>query len=524
MSNENSAFQLDRSKRAAKVLKRQAAEGVAEAVARLRAHLDPYPDHVRHADCLHVIAREQGYSSWPALKFEFETQQLNRHQQEQRLAQALFDGADHLVRRILERNPLLPDGNLALLCALLRKQDVFDLLDQRPELATQKLGAREPILHVAFSRHVRAYPDLCQVSVEIASRLITLGASANASFPVNFEGDPPGGSRLSALYGALGHADNLPLARYLLQCGADPNDGESFYHSTELGHLDGVRLMMEFKADIGDSNAFFRMLDFDNLEGAKLFLEYGADVSECPAQWMESEVSDRGNALHHAIKRGRDGRFVELLIEAGADPMQLDQGRTAYALAVISGNGEAARALRELGYETALTPTQQLFNAANENDEPAIRSLLEKSPDLISQLSQDEKIVPVELARTKGGLATLQRLAAAGVDMTVVDDVENLTPLHAAAWYGYADHVEWLLSHRQDLEHRNRYGANALGTAIHGSANCPLAGEGDYLQTISLLLNAGVRLYPERGDLIMGSEHVTLMIEDEFARISGESV
>lgn len=38
---------------------------------------------------------------------------------------------------------------------------------------------------------------------------------------------------MSALYGAAGVAHDPELTRILLGAGADPNDGESVYHSTE---------------------------------------------------------------------------------------------------------------------------------------------------------------------------------------------------------------------------------------------------------------------------------------------------
>jgi hypothetical protein len=39
---------------------------------------------------------------------------------------------------------------------------------------------------------------------------------------------------LSCLYGAAGLNNNPALTLALLEAGANPNDGESFYHSTKL--------------------------------------------------------------------------------------------------------------------------------------------------------------------------------------------------------------------------------------------------------------------------------------------------
>ena len=61
----------------------------------------------------------------------------------------------------------------------------------------------------------------------------------------------------------------------LLDAGADPNDGESLYHSVES--LACTRVLLENGARIDDTNALYRALDFDNLAVVELLLRHGAD-------------------------------------------------------------------------------------------------------------------------------------------------------------------------------------------------------------------------------------------------------
>jgi ankyrin repeat protein len=421
-----------------------------------------------------------------------------------RLSAVLGDRAD----------PDLADGHIGLLCALFDRKGVENILNRDPEAATRVSGRRTPILHLAFSRRHRAHPEKVADSLAIADLLLDHGAGIDDSMPANGHDESGEVWKLSVLYGALGHAGNVALARWLLERGANPDDNESFYHATELGNLDGVRLMMEFGATLNGTNAFFRMLDFDSFEGAKLMLEYGADPNECPTQWMvAAHRNQRGNALHHAIRRGRDGRFIALLLDAGADPMAEYLGHSAYALARIHGNRDAARALNGGGHATPLSESERFLAAIADGDVATVAALRPRANQLIAGLHPEEQELHIEAARMRDGFARLKGLIEAGFDPARLDRHEKITALHGAAWCGRADHVEYLLGFPQDLEHRNVYGANALGTAIHGSTNCPDAETGDYLRAVSLLIDAGVSINPDRGDLLMGTEAVTLLVE-----------
>ena len=73
------------------------------------------------------------------------------------------------------------------------------------------------------------------------------------------------------------------------------NDGESLYHSTELGDADGLRLLLARGADPKGTNTLLRAMDFDNAM-VGLLLDAGADPN--------GSSTPGYNALHHAALRG----------------------------------------------------------------------------------------------------------------------------------------------------------------------------------------------------------------------------
>ena len=66
--------------------------------------------------------------------------------------------------------------------------------------------------------------------VQVAEMLLAHGADANACWTDPNEG---AGNRETPIYGAAGVANNRALTKVPIDAGADPNDGETAYHSAE---------------------------------------------------------------------------------------------------------------------------------------------------------------------------------------------------------------------------------------------------------------------------------------------------
>ena len=80
-----------------------------------------------------------------------------------------------------------------------------------------------------------------------------------------------------------------------------------------------------------------------------------------------------------------------------------------------------------------------------------------------------------------GSMAMCRLLLAAGVDVEERDPITLLTPLHKAAIYGHELIVNLLLSHKADVNSRNKI----EGTPLHFAS-----GEG-HLASVVALLQAG---------------------------------
>ncbi|QPH55033.1 ankyrin repeat domain-containing protein [Pontivivens ytuae] len=488
----------NRLRRDAKALLRAARAGDAAAAARLEAVAKGTP---RHADALHVIAQDHSHESWPALVLAAETASMDRAAREEALKYALYLGNHPRVDSLLAADPTLARANLGLACALYDLEGVGGMLARDPQAATRLVaGPREPILHLTFSRHHQRAPEKREAMLAIAETLVAHGADVNASYPFQQGAE----HRLSALYGALGHADNLPLARWLLEHGATPDDNESLYHATELGHLDGVRLLLEHGVTIAGTNALPRMLDFDNAEGVRLLLEAGADPNEGIAEHPSCEPPAVIPALHQAARRMCSAEVAELLIDHGADGTVPYREHTAYAQARIMGNHAVARVLEAHGQATPLDPVETLLAQAADG---APRGRVTEEA-----LSADIHCILTRLFGFEGRLEHAKRLVALGIDPDWRDE-QDMSAIHIAGWEGLADEVAWLLTFDPDLEYKNMYGGNLLGTVIHGSDNAPARARRDHLTCARLVLEAGSPLH--RSDITdAGTEEMESLLAD----------
>lgn len=469
-------------RRAAKALRRAFEAGDPSAIARVQAVL-PGAAALKHADALHVIAREAGHDSWPRLKFTAEAAAMDRGARAERLKMALFQGQPWIVEALLAETPDLGQENFGLQCALYDRAGVAARLARDPGAALREVGPRRPILHLAFSQHLRGGGDEADM-IAVAEMLLAHGADVNDSYAP----DPGSDYRLPALYGALGHAGNMPLARWLLEHGADPNDGESLYHSVELGHLDGLRMMLEFGARPEGTNALPRALDFDSVEAVRLLLAAGADPNE-GITWPEAsgEAPMVIPALHQAARRRCSPEIVGLLLDHGADPASTYQGHTAYAMARVHGNAAMARLLEARGGATGLTETEaQLARAAEDEVRP--RDWID-----MARLSDEMRRLLTRLVWQDGTLPHMERLVAMGFDPNVTDEM-GLTPLHLAGWEGLPDKMAFLLRQQPDLGHVNGYGGTLFSTILHGSGNCPKRAERDHVGCMRMALEQGVAI------------------------------
>lgn len=496
------SLSLEKLRRAAKSLRVEYNSHDMGAHTRVAQVIDPLPSRpIKHAQALHVIARETGFVSWPHLKEMSELQGLDRAARLQHLKIALAHGQTSRVLRLLEDDPGLPEGQFALQVALLNKPEVFRLLAEDPKQATQLFGPRRPIVHLAFSRMIHAWPDKADDMLQIASMLVAHGADVNDSCPVG----PGNDHQLSALYGAIGHSDNMILGRWLLEQGANPNDDESLYHATELGHHEGLQMLLAHGADPKGTNALLRAMDFHDHDAVRLLLNHGAQADEFDGTHVGGEAPWVVPALHQAARRMSDRRMIDLLLEAGADPARVFEGASAYGYACVFGNKALMQAIERRGAEVPLTPVETLLAAVADGQDPQTRLDPRDLPVAYRNIIRTILHLP-------GKLGHVRRLVALGVEHDRPDS-EGLTPVQVAGWEGLPDVMQYLLSLGPDLAHVNGFGGTLLSTIIHGSENCPQRAERDYPACLELALKAGVPL-PRSAIDFAGDEEVRAFLTE----------
>ena len=184
----------------------------------------------------------------------------------------------------------------------------------------------------------------CFETTALARALLERGADPNGFF-VNEYG------KMSALYGAAGRRHDPELTRALLEAGANPDDGESLYHSTEAESPECTRILLEHGAQSTGTNAVAAAVDDDRVEHVRLMLEARRRPERAPIR----------RACRPPRLRPRDDRAAR---SAGAD---LDRPggetwrgdvplRTPYQHAVLRGKDELAELLARLGASTEVDP------------------------------------------------------------------------------------------------------------------------------------------------------------------------
>ena len=487
-------------RRQAKILHKQYDAGDRDAMIRVNMINPRAAEPLKHADFLHVIARENDFASWPQMKVAVETRGLDRAARVQRLRSAVAHGQVQVMRQMIADMPDLAEGALDLEIALYDLAAVRRALADNPARATEAIGSRRPILHLAFSRMHQVWPEKQADMLGIARLLLDHGADANDSYDAGQNG------QLSALYGALGFAGNLPLAQFLLAHGADPNDGESLYHATELGHCEGIRLLLEHGALPQRTNALLRAMDFHDVEAVRLLLDAGADPNEYVTGPDGQENPWVIPALFQAARRHAPAKMIDLLLEAGADTAKRWRGVTAYAAAAVYGNDLLCDRLAAQGMAPKLSETEEILADCAQGRVVAGRFLdMAKVPPVFQHVLREVVALP-------GRAAHVQALIAAGVPRDA-PDAEGLPPVQVAGWEGLPAMVAYFLTLGPDLNHVNRYGGTLLSTIIHGSENCPARAERDHIGCLELVLEHGAAL-PRRAVEMAGDPDVADFLTD----------
>ncbi|MEL6839359.1 MAG: ankyrin repeat domain-containing protein [Pseudomonadota bacterium] len=499
---------LDALRRQAKTLHKSYQRGEREAITRVNVVNPRDSGPLKRADFLHVIARENSFASWPQMKIAVETQGMDRAAKQQRLKLAIYHGQVQVVQQLMWDTPDLADDNFGLQVALFDLNAVRDVLAADPAAAIRAYGPRRPILHLAFSKMLQIWPEREADMLAIAELLLAHGADVNDGFPH----EPGSDHKLSALYGAIGHANNMALGRWLLERGADPNDNESLYHATELGHHEGLKLLLAHGAEPKGTNALLRAMDFHDIAAVQMLLAAGADPNEFTGDPVGGELPFVVPALFQAARRQSPPEMIDLLLQAGADPSLTWDGVHPYAAACVYGNVPLQQQL----------PQRQLSSVESILSDCA-KAQVEKGRWIDpAEVPRPFRNILGELLGLSGRAAHIEALVAAGLPWDMPDH-QGMPPVHLAGWQGLSEMLNYFLRLGPDLGHVNSYGGTLLSTIIHGSENCPERAERDYISCLRLVLEHGVAL-PKRASALAGEPEVAEFLAEWAAAHPGQVV
>ena len=276
---------------------------------------------------------------------------------------------------MLADDPELIAGDPWLACAIGDERALRQATQADPAWVNRPGGPLRlpPLFAVAHSSLLRV-EEFRERLHRSAQLLIAAGADVNqhihSRWPPASLSEPDQRYPLSTLYGAAGTNHDLALTKLLLEAGADPNDGESLYHSLENPAC--TRLLLEHGARIAESNAIYRAIDLDDDTALKLLLEHGGDPNE-PAR--NPPLTDWGSPLAWAIYRRRP-RHAKALLDAGADAFAANaDGVSPYRLALRFGLSDVAALLRAQTDVPDISDDERFVAACARGDEAEARAM-----------------------------------------------------------------------------------------------------------------------------------------------------
>lgn len=511
-------------------------DGLREALPKLsQLSVTEFAAQVKLADVHHALARKRGHESWGALKRALE--QLDPIQlQAERFLEALQNHDTARAEALLASTPLLARYNAQCAAAACDASTLETLLTSDAALATRSAGGdgREPIIYACGTPLAHTSAERMRQNTRCVELLLAHGASANASMPFGDEG-----TRLPVLYFASA-INNIGAVKLLLAHGANPNDGESIYHSAEHNFREVMQLLVDAGCNLSGRDAgwdntplYFlaghkpsSALCASSERGMEWLLEHGADpnVPTYISEKHAGQAQSGERPLHRVAEFGKGVRIASALIAHGADVNAMrNDGKTAYVLAVRTGNTPVANLLVEHGADTnVLSSVDRLVGACAIADEATARRIVHDDPAVIARLTDADKWA-LCLAAEEGRDASVRLMVSLGWSLTHEGDWGG-TALHHAAWQGRAAATRTLIELGAPIDFRDKqFGSSPIGWAAHGSRNGRPGHDEDYADTVSALLDAGSSREPsynrwgEPPENLASKAVVRLLRERKFA-------
>jgi len=417
-----------------------------------------------------VVAREAGFASWDRLRQTLDIAAVAASDAERVLVDAALAGDEDRVEAMLQRYPDLRARSIP--CAL--------VLAEPPQLGSdvnRELPPKgwPPLLYLCSSRYRNGDENTRAARLEIARRLIDLGAVVNVGMR---EAETIRGYR-TALGAAVGRARQPALVELLLRAGADIDDGPTLYEGCAMWEAVRVRDVKSLELLLAAEppqwhvcHALPQALRHDDLSLVRLLLQHGGDPN-----WTMGAWGFKGNCLHEAVVLGNDPAIVQALLEHGARTSFQDRdGRTPLALATCLHRDEIAALLRDHGADdTQVRAADRWAAACFKGDAEAARA--QPAPSFVPadhlwlcraiarRGSKGESREGAPPALCDNAAPVVELLLAGGLDPNVADD-DGERPLHLAAAADDAATLNVLLAAGADARALNFAGQTPLDVAL----------------------------------------------------------
>ena len=491
-------------KRQAKELLRAAKAGQRDALGRFRT-LPAFAHHRDDAtlaaavalhDAQSVVAREYGFPSWMALVERVEEMTLQFDAAVVQFIEAATEVQPARAERLLRLFPRIATASFHTALLLGNAAEVERRLTDRSALATEAGGPRswEPLLYLCHTSLEFGPATRRDGLVVCARQLLAHGADARSRYPWLHHG-----VQRAVLWGAVCVTRLLPLARLLLEHGADPNDGVTFTLAASGGDLDALELLHAHGADVNQpwasdgATTLYAILNWaETPTGVRWLLDHGAGA--------DPVFAANGETPLHVVARRWDADLCDQFVRRGAEiGRRRRDGRTPYAVAELAGNDAVARYLAEHGASTELSAVDRLVAACSRGDRVAAERMLMAHPELANEIGP-EHYAALYRAAERGDTRALETMLACGFDANHPDDEIGKTPLHAAAHEGRPESVRVLLAHGASVSVRDRefHGQPLVWAADGLRSHVP--DHRDYALVARLLLEAGSPVEWETGE------------------------
>ncbi len=452
---------LDRLRADATTLRDLVRAGVDGSIALVREHHPrlgdltagtPAATAFKLSDAQVTVARHYGFASWATLReYVLLVNRFSRSPHEEPVGGPLPDDesrADELLRlgcltygaddpgrwaladRMLDEDPHLAGWSVYTAAATGTVEALRVLLANDPTAAARDGGpfAWPPLMYLTYSRLA---PRSNRDPVTAAQVLLAAGADPNAGYL--WEGLPSPFTALTGVFGrgeqgAPPHPQEIPLARLLLEAGAEANDSQTIYNrgAGDIARDDTefLELLLDHGLGRGDGGPWRRMLTYGH-------------------QTPEEIVAE---ALQHSAEAGLEQR-ARLLLARGVDPNQPGthpgyEGRTPYEGAVLHGNRAIAELLAAAGADaTTLDPLTVFVGTCLVGDRGAVDAALAADAHLLGLAleARDDLVArAVELGRSDA----VRLLVDLGFDINIR---RRTTALHEAAARGDLDLTKLLV-------------------------------------------------------------------------------